>query len=229
MGEPGSPARDCAERARKESRTVSTNPKRRAPPAQQDLRFPSTWGGKRPGAGRPRSRLGPRMVPHRARPLHKRAHPVHVTLRLQPDLGASIRHDRFRALRRLFTAATKQTFQVVHFSAQSNHFHLIVEADDSNRLARGMQGLAVRIARTINRVLGRRGRVLRERYHARALTSPRSVRNALVYVLQNFKKHRHHVRPPDPCSSGPWFNGWRDVIAPPRTPPPVAPARTWLA
>jgi len=148
---------------------------------------------------------------------------------LQPDLGASIRHDRFRALRRLFTAATKQTFQVVHFSAQSNHFHLIVEADDSNRLARGMQGLAVRLARRINRVLGRRGRVFRERYHMRALTSPRSVRNALVYVLQNFKRHRIQLTPPDLCSSGPWFGGWRDALAPPpRAPPPVEPARTWL-
>jgi len=169
------------------------------------------------------------MVPHRVRPLHKPAHPVHVTLRLQPDLGASIRHHRFRVLRRLFTAATKQRFRVIHFSAQSNHFHLIVEADGREQLARGMQGLEVRIARKINRVLGRRGRVFRERYHARELTSPRAVRNALVYVLQNFKKHRHHVAPPDPCSSGPWFNGWRDVIAPPRTPPPVEPARTWLA
>jgi hypothetical protein len=39
----------------------------------------------------------------------------------------------------------------------------------------------------INGALGRHGRVWSDRYHARALATPREVRNALVYVLQNFR------------------------------------------
>jgi len=66
---------------------------------------------------------------------------------------------------------------------QDDHLHLIVEADDTQVLARGLRGLAIRVARAVNRALNRRGAVWGDRYHARALTSPRAVRNALVYVM----------------------------------------------
>jgi len=120
----------------------------------------------------------------------------------------------------------------VHIAAhpvQDDHLHLIVEADDSRALGRGFRGLAIRVARAVNRALGRRGAVWGDRYHARALTSPRAVRNALVYVLKNRQKHCGGERDLDPCSSARWFTGWRH--APPRPPgaSPVVRARTWLA
>src|SRR5690348_2110645 len=55
------------------------------------------------------------------------------------------------------------------------------------------------------------------------------MRNALVYVLNNFKKHVRGARGLDPYSSARWFEGWR---TPPREAPaasPVARAVTWLA
>lgn len=97
-------------------------------------------------------------------------------------------------------------------------------------LMRGLRGLVVRLARAINRTVGRRGRVWADRYHTRALTTPREVRNALVYVLMNFKKHDTTERGIDLCSSGPWFDGWRN--RPPMPPVgverPVLAAGTWL-
>jgi hypothetical protein len=51
--------------------------------------------------------------------------------------------------------------QVVHYSIQGNHLHLIVEADDAAALSRGLQGLLIRVARSLNRVAGRRGKLLR--------------------------------------------------------------------
>jgi hypothetical protein len=105
-----------------------------------------------------------------------------------------------------------------------------------------MQGLNVRLTRRINALLGRAGTLLAERYHARALTSPREVRNALRYVLLN---GRHHAAERgqvlargwlDPFSSALWFDGWRDAIrtdAPwlrtlARVARPTALPRTWL-
>jgi putative transposase len=79
--------------------------------------------------------------------------------------------------------------RVVAFSVQSNHVHLVVEAHDAPTLSRGVQGLAIRLARAVNRVLDARGRVFRERFHARELRTPREVRSALVYVLLNARKH----------------------------------------
>jgi hypothetical protein len=82
----------------------------------------------------------------------------------------------------------------------------------------------------VNRALGRRGRVFGDRYHARALTTPRAVRHALVYVLMNFRKHLRAGTGLDPCSSAAWFTGWRAVGGPDgRKPCPVVRARTWLA
>ena len=53
---------------------------------------PRTWGGKRAGAGRPRKPERRRaFVAHVARPVHKKRHPVHVTLRAKKGLP-SFRH-----------------------------------------------------------------------------------------------------------------------------------------
>ena len=107
--------------------------------------------------------------------------------------------------------------------------HLIVEAEDGCTLSRGIQGLAIRMAKAVNRVLGRRGRVWGDRYHVRALSTPREVRNVLVYVLQNWRKHMPGIRGFDPCSSAVWFRGWKKMPSTTPAASPVVAARTWLA
>jgi putative transposase len=119
-------------------------------------------------------------------------------------------------------------FRVVHLSIQPNHLHLIVEALGRDTLSRGLRTLAVRIARALNVHLRRRGRVFADRYHARPLTTPKATRNAIVYVLANYKHHRRERFTFDPWSSALWFDGW--THAPPATErgSPVAEPMTWL-
>jgi hypothetical protein len=105
----------------------------------------------------------------------------------------------------------------------------VLESDTTTMLARGVQGLAIRVAKAVNRILKRKGRVFGDRYHSRLLKTPREVRNALVYVLQNVGKHLRNVVGLDPCSSAVWFGGWRTAIARPVGRAPVAEPRTWLA
>ena len=113
---------------------------------------------------------------------------------------------------------------------QSDHLHLIVEAADRETMSRGVWGLAVRLARAVNRAHRRRGSVWDDRYHVRALRSPREVRSALVYVLLNFRKHLRRAVGIDPCSSAPCFDGFRGrhqeraAIGA----PVVVAAQTWL-
>jgi len=196
---------------------------------QLSLPVPPTWGGRRPGAGRkltPGRRPG---VPHRPRPQHLAAHPVHVTLRATSAIRC-LRADRvFSPLRRALIAASHSGFRIIHYSVQDDHIHLILEADDGARLSRGMRGLAIRVARAVNAALGRRGPVWDDRYHARALATPRAVRHAIVYVLMNFKKHGTREGEIDPCSSAAWFDGWRARPTIEPTPSPVMRARSWLA
>jgi hypothetical protein len=78
-------------------------------------------------------------------------------------------------------------------------------------------------------VLRRRGSVWADRYHRRDLGSPRDVRNAVVYVIDNHLKHHEwDAGLVDPCSSAPWFDAWMHRPPPPDTSSPAEPARTWL-
>jgi REP element-mobilizing transposase RayT len=133
-------------------------------------------------------------------------------------------------IERCFLAARargRHEFRLAHYSLQSNHVHLIAEADDQGALSREMQGLLVRIARALNRLWRRRGAVFADRYHARQLRTPREVRAALVYVLHNARHHGLQSSGVDLYSSGRWFDGWsRKLVFASRS--AVATARTWL-
>jgi putative transposase len=207
---------------------------------QAELVFRS-WGGKRKGAGRPPLDPRQRRPVHLRRPEHQKAHPLHVTMRAVRDVPSFRVELYFRGIRRIFARASKSGFRLLQFSVQGNHIHLIVEADDKRALGRGMQWLASTIARSVNFSRGRRGSVWRERYHREDLTTPSKVRNALVYVLMNHRKHQpRDVFGAGPClddrSSAFWFDGWdpraKELAAhlrPDEDVAPVVPARTWLA
>jgi REP element-mobilizing transposase RayT len=204
-----------------------------------DARKPTGRGGWRPNAGRPRGRT---KVEHGHRPRFDAPVPQHVTLRIRAGVASLRRERTLRIVRAAIRAGHKPSFRVVHFNLLANHMHLIVEAHGALALARGMQGLEVRLARRLNRALARRGKLFAERYHARALRTPRETRNAIRYVLCNSRHHaaqrgerlaRYWI---DPFSSAPWFDGWsrpiranepwlRDLVA---QPPPTRPATVWL-
>ena len=184
------------------------------------------WGGARRGAGRPRKPEKQRtFVAHRARSLHNKRHPIHVTVRAKrglPSFRSQRIHDMVRRIleRQLENGRYRDHFQIVHYSVQSNHLHLIVEATDSRAMRSGVSGLVIAFAKRLNREILRRltGKVWGDRYHSRELTSPSAVRRALVYVLQNVRKHGFDLLGAfiDPLSSAKGFDGWSvPVPAPP--------------
>jgi REP element-mobilizing transposase RayT len=199
-------------------------------PRQLELAF-RFRGGARKGAGRKPAGVKA-GVPHARRPEFKQRHPLHITMKIRQGLP-SLRQRPLGALVLSAFRAAKQRLgaRLVQYSVQSNHLHLIVEAEGRRALSRAMQGLAVRLARGLNKRIGRRGAVFSDRYHARALRTLLEVRRALLYVLQN---HRHHARAHpvaqlDPLSSAVYFDGFsrggpsnrsRDC--------PVAEPSTWL-
>ncbi|HYX91373.1 MAG TPA: hypothetical protein VE782_07420 [Myxococcaceae bacterium] len=125
-------------------------------------------------------------------------------------------------------------FRVTHFSVQGNHVHLLVETSNAISLAAGLKGLAIRLARGLNAMMGSRGPVFADRYHSHALRTPTEVRNALGYVLGNYQSHawrrgeklhpgfvdRYASSHPDNCvlvaQACSWLlnAGWRRAIAP---------------
>jgi len=123
---------------------------------------------------------------------------------------------------------------VVHYSIQREHLHFIGEAHNRKALSAGLKGLAGRIAKRINKLLGLKGPVFSDRYFERVLRTPKQTRHCLLYVLNNARRHAAQAGLVcekgwlDPCSSAPGFDGWRDAPAPPGPAPPVSPPHTWL-
>jgi REP element-mobilizing transposase RayT len=181
-------------------------------------------------------------MPHRARPPLATRYPVHVSLRLEKGLPSLRgRHCGPIVADVLRLASQRPGFRVIHFCVVANHLHLLCEALDAAHLARGVRALAIRLARRLNARIGRRGPLFVGRYHARILRTPLQVQRALLYVLNNHRRHAlagyraagpaqvADVGDADPLSSGCWFDGWRRPPRNGRAPPPWAPApRTWL-
>ena len=186
---------------------------------QQDL---FRRGGKRKGAGRkPKgARAGAR---HQERPEIKSRYPLHVVMRVVPEVGSMRRRPMYKAMRdATITAALRERFRIVHVSLQRTHVHMLVEAETKEALARGMQGFQISAARNINTALGdkyrrRRGKVFEDRYHVEVIKSPTRARRALLYVLSNWRKHREDQQGlartwlVDPFSTGILFPGWQEL------------------
>jgi len=207
---------------------------------QQDLRFPDKNGqnrgrrkgdkrGKKPGRKPKGQRAG---SPHTTRPELKPRCPVHVVLRVHPEVGSLRKRHMYRALRTATIAVALRelhfaeggAFRIVHISIQRTHVHLIVEADHKLALSSGMQGFQISAAKHINRAYSeraglerrRRGSVFPDRFHQEIITTPRQARHALAYVLNNWRKHREDHSSTtrtwnvDPFSTGALFAGWRE-------------------
>lgn len=184
------------------------------------------------------------MVSHAVRPWpaqksQPKPCPLHVSYTVLGDVPSLRTGRALRVLMECFRKGRDRFgFRLIHYSIQGNHMHVIVEGDERESVSRGMQGLAVRMAKRLNKLWGRKGKVFADRYWGRILEGPRQVRNALQYLFQNVRKHRGpqrwgsgDARTPDPFTSGAWFDGWEKPAIPlPALPRegPIAEPRTWV-
>ena len=163
---------------------------------------------------------------------------LHVTVRMVREVRTLRRFKLAPAMRKAFAmTARKDEFRLCQFSIQRDHLHLACEADSNRGLSRGMQGLQISFAKRVNRVLGRKGKVFADRFHAVPIRSPRQMRNALCYIINNARRHGESLDPAyrgvDPFSSAWYFDGWshdrwREGLGPPPGDPCVVPAESWL-
>lgn len=208
---------------------VESRRRERARRAQRGLFDCENWGGTRKGAGRKaqRRRDGKRVHnSHSRRQKVVKSRPLHVTVNFIEGLPNLRREGLAEVVLGALEARPRgEGFRVVHFALLSNHLHLICEAQHNGALTAGMRGLNVRVARAVNRKLGRKGRVVAERFHLHVLQTKREVRNAVNYVLRNGERHGAWdkrtrsadvgrtvgaVGRPDPLSSAAFFPHWAE-------------------
>jgi REP element-mobilizing transposase RayT len=176
-------------------------------------------GGKRRGAGRkPKGRRA--LVSHHARPRFEKPSAVQVTLRVAGHVW-NLRSRRCFGLIEDCLAKARERFglRVIEFTVLGNHLHLVVEADSDEALSRGMQGLNIRVARALNRLMERKGHVFADHYHSRLLRTPTELVNAIAYVLGN-AAHHYGESGRDPFSSEAYEARHRQKI--------LSHPRTWL-
>jgi putative transposase len=143
---------------------------------------------------------------------------VHVTFNLTSEVW-NLRSARcFRVIEdSLADARERFELRVIEFCVMGHRLHLFVEADCNLALWRGMQALRVRIARRLNRLMGRRGPVFADRYCARVLESPSEFVDAIAYVLGN-AAHHYGRESADAFSSSAYDGEKRErVLSRPRT------------
>jgi REP element-mobilizing transposase RayT len=146
-------------------------------------------GGARKGAGRKRRADGAKD-PHIKRERFTARMPVQVTLKMRPDVANLRRKKVFKKVEvALQTGANRDDGKVCDFSVQGDHLHFIVDAANNKALTSVVSSVAIRIAKQVNKLSGRKGRVFSDRYHARVLRSPSEVRTSRHYILNNFRKH----------------------------------------
>jgi putative transposase len=179
-------------------------------------------GGKRKGAGR-KPLHGRAGSSHKKRDKVKGEDVLHVVLRAVRDVGNLRRREVYKAVRAAtMTSARREKFRITQVSIQHNHIHMLVEAENAEELASGMQGFQISAARHINTALRiggrrRRGSVFAGRYHVVVIRSPRQARHVLAYVLGNWRKHGEDRRGlpstwlVDPFSSAISFAGWKEL------------------
>jgi REP element-mobilizing transposase RayT len=197
-----------------------------------------TWGGKRRRAGRKQVNAR-KSERHRKRDLVTPKTPVHATLRVASDVTRLRKEATYKLIHRAMQRVLSRTdFRIVHVSIQSNHLHLLVEADDAVALAKGMQSFLISLARKLNAYLDRSGPVFPDRYHARVIDSRRQARHALAYVLNNWRRHSEdraaiaRAWKIDRFSSAIHFDGFTEAlrwdVPDGYEPLPVVRARSWL-
>jgi putative transposase len=192
-------------------------------------------GGYRANAGRKKSVPSHTRTrtPHRARPALSRHVPVHITLRAARGLPSFREQVMARAIGRAIRAmrAVREDFGIVEFSIQSNHLHLIVEAEGERALSSAIRSLQTRVTKVLNHhvLRRRRGKVWGDRYFRVDLKTPTQTRHALAYVLQN-GQHHGVVAPgvKDPLSSARWSSRYVTRAELPAETSPTRPARTFM-
>lgn len=192
-------------------------------------------GGRRANAGRKRSSERKYDPSHARRPELSATHPVHIMLRTLASVPRLRQRDGYEAIRAaLRWFIDGETFRVVHISIQRNHLHLIVEAANKQALRRGMQRFGIRAARALNAAFLREGKVFAFRYRAKQIKTADYARNALAYVLNNWRRHGQdryageQSMAFDRFSSAPAFTGWAGSSKPPDIEWPVSEPRTEL-
>jgi hypothetical protein len=107
--------------------------------------------------------------------------PLHINFSYKTQIRNK---DTLMLLKRAILNARLKGLKIIHYSMQTNHIHIIVEAMDNKILTTGMRSLTVTFAKGL-----KKEKIQVKRYHLHILRTLREAKNAIRYVLFNQQKH----------------------------------------
>lgn len=140
------------------------------------------------GAGRPA--IHDRGIRHVARDILKKNTALHLTVKIERTKAGLRNKDILKALQNAIYKARLKGLRILHYTLEYDHVHLLVEADNNQMLAKGMQSFGICFSKGINRVKKLVGRVFQTRYHFRKLKTVTEIKNVFNYIVGNSIKHQ---------------------------------------
>src|SRR5262245_6665881 len=123
----------------------------------EDARKPDgRHGGWRPNSGRPEGR---HVIAHDPRDEFAARYPVLVTWRIEPEIESLRQRHLVDIIVDGIRATHAEGFRITDYSVQTNHLHMMQEAGGKDELGDGMNMLANRVVRRLNRALDRSGKL----------------------------------------------------------------------
>ena len=110
---------------------------------------------------------------------------MHLTTHVVPGAPSLRQAEVLQHFRELLAGAEQRGVQTVAYAVMAGHIHWIVLCESAEALRDGTRYLFGQLARRLNRMWGRRGKLFVERYWSACCRSAKQAFHALGYVLRN--------------------------------------------
>ncbi|MBC7712718.1 MAG: transposase [Rhizobacter sp.] len=151
------------------------------------------------GAGR--KAIHDKGIRHIEREAIKKDTVLHLTLKITREKAALKNKMILKCLHHSIKKARGLGLKVIQYTLEYDHIHLLVEASDKVQLGIGMQSLGISLSKGINKIKAQKGKVFKNRYHFRKLSTPKEIKNVLNYILGNGIKHKETTSIVNPYNS----------------------------
>jgi hypothetical protein len=175
----------------------------------------NTWGGKRAGAGRPKTSP---FVPHEVRPDVDKRCPIRVTLKLRSGFPSLRSPELYSVFAKAAHRARRFGVRIIEFTVLAKAIHMIVEVKSKEELERSFKSLnttmaiALKKAREEETHEPHEGPVFLGRFHMELLETPDQLKAALRDVL-TLEAQVEGIKPfRDPYSSAIAFEQWGPLL-----------------
>lgn len=171
-----------------------------------------TWGGRRAGAGRPKSSI---VGSHVARPELKRLKVAHITMRLRSGFG-SMRTDSFyETFERAASRARRFGLRVVEYTLLDRRIEMLCEVRSNEDLERAFKSLNTTLAIALKKASSKSassGPVFLGRFRLNFVSTNAEARDAMKQVLLAPSREGLGANARDPFSSAARFRAWGKLL-----------------